>query len=64
MSTVLTFMLFCAIIMVMNRVIDNQVPSYQRHRSYRFDTTKESLDIYKELNAIAEEIEQCRLRNV
>ncbi len=48
----------------MNKVIDNLVPSYERHRTYNFDATTASMEIYKELNAIAEEIEQCRLRNV
>lgn len=60
---VLTFYLFCAIIIGMKRVIDNRVPSYARHRTYNFEATRESLEVYKELNAIAEEIEQCRLRN-
>lgn len=40
-----------------------QIPSYARREAYDFDYTKESFEIYRELNAIAEEIEQCRLRN-
>ena len=41
-----------------------QMPSFERSKAYDFDTiSKSSLEIYQELNAIAEEIEQCRLRN-
>ena len=41
-----------------------QIPSFARNEAYHFDAvTKDSQAIYEELNAIAEEIEQCRLRN-
>ena len=63
MGLVLTFYRVCAIIIGMKRVLDNQIPSYERKKPYSFDTTKKSLEVYRELNAIAEEIEQCRLRN-
>lgn len=39
------------------------IPSFAKQEAYNFDVTKETLDIYEELNAIAEEIEKCRLRN-
>ena len=42
---------------------DFKIPSYARQEAYDFDGTKEAFEIYRELNAIAEEIEQCRLRN-
>ena len=40
------------------------IPSFAK-REVKEDVfvSKESLDVYQELNAIAEEIEQCRLRN-
>lgn len=41
-----------------------QMPSFERPQAYDFDAiSSNSLDVYRELNAIAEEIEQCRLRN-
>ena len=40
-----------------------QVPGFKRRESYNFASNASSLDIYKELSQIAEEIEQCRLRN-
>lgn len=40
-----------------------KVPSFAKREVYNFDTTKETFEIYQELNAIAEEIEKCRLRN-
>ncbi|MBR3131901.1 hypothetical protein IKG33_00600 [Candidatus Saccharibacteria bacterium] len=41
-----------------------RVPSFERQKAYDFDeATKDSRTIYEELNAIAEEIEKCRLRN-
>ena len=43
--------------------ITGNVPSFARKESYNFATNKESLEIYRELNAIAKEIEECRLRN-
>lgn len=39
------------------------VPSFARHEVYHFGTSKETLAVYQELNAIAEEIEQCRAKN-
>ena len=39
------------------------VPSFAREESYNFDAVKDSFEIYQELNAIAKEIEECRLRN-
>ena len=40
-----------------------KVPSFAKREAYNFDANKETFEIYKELNAIAEEIEKCRLRN-
>lgn len=40
-----------------------KIPSYAKREVYNFDTTAETFGIYQELNAIAEEIEQCRLKN-
>ena len=40
-----------------------KIPSFAKSEAYNFDTTKETFEIYQELNAIAEEIEKCRLRN-
>ena len=37
-----------------------EIPSFARAEAYNFDTTPETFDIYRELNAIAEEIEECR----
>ena len=42
---------------------NNQVPSFGKREAYNFVDDKDSFNIYKELNQIAEEIEQCRLRN-
>ena len=40
------------------------VPSFARREAYDFDAaTKDTFEVYKELNEIAEEIEKCRLRN-
>ncbi len=39
------------------------VPSFAKRETYDFGATRESFDVYEELNAIAEEIEACRLRN-
>lgn len=41
-----------------------KVPAFERPEAYNFDTTKQSLSIFKELNAIAEEIERCRAENL
>ena len=45
------------------------VPEFKRQGVIDFDTdefipTKESIKIYEELNAISEEIDQCRARNL
>ena len=39
------------------------IPSFAKREVYDFDVTKDTLEIYEELNAIAEEIEECRSRN-
>ena len=39
------------------------IPSFAKQEAYNFEITQDTLDVYKELNAIAEEIEKCRLRN-
>jgi uncharacterized protein YydD (DUF2326 family) len=39
------------------------VPSFAREKTYNFDATREYAEIFEELNAISEEIEQCRARN-
>ena len=39
------------------------IPSFAKREVYNFDVTKDSLNVYEELNAIAEEIEKCRSRN-
>lgn len=40
-----------------------KIPSFAKQEAYNFDITKDTLDVYEELNAIAEEIEKCRSRN-
>ena len=40
-----------------------KVPSFAKREVYNFDATKDTFEIYKELSAISEEIEECRLRN-
>ncbi len=41
-----------------------KVPSFGRKEAYNFEPiTKDSNSIYEELNAISEEIEECRLQN-
>ena len=40
-----------------------QVPSFARPAAYTF-AESETQEIYQELAAISEEIEQCRLRNL
>ncbi len=40
-----------------------KIPSFAKQEAYNFDITKDTMDVYQELNAIAEEIEKCRLRN-
>lgn len=40
------------------------VPSFAKAEAYNFDVaTADSIAVYEKLNAIAEEIERCRLRN-
>ena len=39
------------------------VPSFARKEVYNFDATKDNYEIYQELNEIAKELEECRLRN-
>lgn len=41
----------------------SRVPSFARPELYDFDATEKSFELYKELNAISEEIEKCRLEN-
>ena len=40
-----------------------QIPETAKREAFAFDGAREAYEIYKELNEIAEEIEQCRLRN-
>ncbi|MBQ1298787.1 hypothetical protein IJH72_00865 [Candidatus Saccharibacteria bacterium] len=40
-----------------------KIPSFARSEVYDFDASKDTLEVFKELNAISEEIESCRLRN-
>lgn len=40
-----------------------RIPSFEKREAYNFAATKESFEIYQELNEIAEELERCRLRN-
>ena len=40
------------------------VPSFTRHELYDFDVAGDDFETYHELNAIAEEIEKCRLRSL
>ena len=47
----------------------SSVPEFKRQGVIKFDTsefetTKESLKIYDELNAISKEIDKCRARNL
>ena len=46
-----------------NKQSDNQVPSFMKKEAYNFVEDKASLEIYRELSQIAEEIEQCRRNN-
>ncbi len=46
--------------------VDNsvfQVPTFKKPEAYNFVENNSNSDVYEELNQIAEEIEQCRLRN-
>ena len=40
-----------------------KIPSFAKQEAYNFDVTKDTVSVYEELNAIAEEIEKCRLKN-
>ncbi len=40
------------------------MPSFAKRESYDFDAAEDSLAIYRELTAIGEEIEKCRIRNI
>lgn len=42
---------------------DFQVPTFARREVYNFDATRDSFEIFRELNQISEEIEECRKRN-
>lgn len=49
--------------------LNSAVPKFERKSAISFDTEQfkpnpESIKIYEELNAISEEIEQCRKRNI
>ena len=41
-----------------------EVPSFAKREAYNFVQDKESLEIYRELNQIAEEIEECRRKKL
>lgn len=43
--------------------IEYQVPSFGRNKTYNFVEKYLDDNIYSELSQIAEEIEECRLRN-
>ncbi len=50
----------------MNNIGNNseyQVPAFGRRDIFHFVDNQADLSIYQELNQIAEEIEQCRLKN-
>ena len=40
------------------------VPTFEREEVYNFDATDSSMSVFEELNAIAEEIERCRAKNM
>ncbi|MBQ3433093.1 hypothetical protein IJG22_02225 [Candidatus Saccharibacteria bacterium] len=40
-----------------------QVPAFRERNGYAFAENRANLEVYQELNQIAEEIEQCRLKN-
>lgn len=46
-----------------NSIKTFKIPSFAKREVYNFDANKDSFAIYQELSQIAEEIEQCRLRN-
>ncbi len=41
-----------------------QIPSFAKREAYNFDGSEDAFKVYQELNAIAEEIEKCRSRNI
>ncbi len=41
-----------------------KIPSFAKREAYNFDANEDAFAVYKELTAIAEEIEKCRARNV
>lgn len=47
-----------------NNCLDFKIPSFEKRELYVFDENKDELETYRELNAIHEEIEKCRLRNM
>lgn len=49
---------------LISRVPENQPNDAINFDTSEFEPTKESLKIYGELNAISEEIDQCRARNL
>ncbi len=42
----------------------SELPAFVRGEFYDFATTDDTFSVYQELTAIAEEIEQCRARNI
>ncbi len=46
-----------------NSYSEYSVPSFAKKVTYNFDASRDSFEIYKELSAISEEIEKCRLEN-
>lgn len=41
-----------------------QIPSYARKEAYDFSASDNSMQVFVELNKIAEEIEACRLSKI
>ncbi len=44
--------------------LEYKIPSFATREAYDFDTTEDTLEIYRELNNISEEIQKCRARNI
>ena len=66
MVLALTFWGFGDIIRRMSKIYERneqKVPSFAKAEAYDFVRRDKNLEIYQELNEIAEEIEQCRLKN-
>ena len=40
-----------------------RVPSFAKCEAYDFEATKDTLEVYQELTAISEEIEECRSKH-